>query len=223
MRITTRRWAPVDMYDRDTVRGELCSKKFQAEVNHPWASREQRRQVRWYGAGRMLRLREDGSRGRQRVGSAVLHLRSQHSSAEAYGLRITVSHEHPLVAQELALGRKSLRIIWSTTDVRDAHEPSPRSVGHCLRLLPGSCQSPCRVRMRPPAEYHIAQNYGNIRMTSRCEQVLSAHAGVDHRMRSPLGKLLCSQIQDHMRGLMRRLQCVVQIGGNCPQSTPQEP
>ena len=43
MRITTRRWAPVDMYDRDTVRGELCSKKFQAEVNHPWASREQRR------------------------------------------------------------------------------------------------------------------------------------------------------------------------------------
>ena len=136
--------------------------------------------------------------GSQWLDNARLHLCPEGSGSETYSLSVAVSQDDPLVAQYLALRLESLRILRCTTDVRDAHEPSPRSLGNGLRLLPGGSQCARRVWMSAPAEYHITEYHGDCRVASRLPEMLPAHAGVDHRMGSTLGKLLCPQIQDHV-------------------------
>src|SRR6266545_5278321 len=153
---------------------------------------------------------------------AGLHLYPECSGSETYSLGVAVSQDDPLVVQYLALRLESLWILRCTTDVRDAHKPSPRSLGNGLGLLPGCSQHACSVWMGTPAEHHIAEYHGDCRVASRLQEMLPAHAGVDHRMGPSLGKLLCSQIQDHVGRPMRSFQGVVKIGGHSPQSPPQE-
>src|SRR5712691_9376551 len=95
--------------------------------------------------------------GSQWLYGARLHVRSECSGSETYSLSIAVSQDDPLVAQCLALRLESLWILRCTTDVRDAHEPSPCSPGNGLRLLPGCSQRARRVWMGAPAEYHITE------------------------------------------------------------------
>src|SRR5215475_14433673 len=136
--------------------------------------------------------------GSQWLYGVRLHPYPECSGSETYSLSVAVSQDDPLVAQYLTLRLESLWILRCTTDVRDAHQPSPRSLGNGLRLLPGCGQRARRVWMRAPAEYHITEYHGDCRVASRLQEMLPAHTGVDHRMGSTLGKLLRSQIQNHM-------------------------
>jgi len=86
--------------------------------------------------------------------------------------------------------------------MRDPNQCSPRRTGHGLRLLPGCGKGPGRVCMRAPAEHDIAQDDGDRRIAGGLNQVLTARTRVDHRVWPALGKLLCSQIQYHMRALL---------------------
>ena len=80
------------------------------------------------------------------------------------------------------------------------YQRSPCSASHGLSLLPGCGQGSRRVCMRSPAEHHVGQDDGDLRMAGSLDQILSARIRVDHRVWPALGKFLCSQIQYHMRG-----------------------
>jgi hypothetical protein len=97
-----------------------------------------------------------------------------------------------VIAQDLTLLLESLRIIRGTTNMSDPHQRSPRRAGHGLCLLPGCGQDSRRICMRSPAEHHINQDYGNLRVAGSLEQVWSAYTRVDHRVWPALGKLLCA-------------------------------
>jgi hypothetical protein len=126
---------------------------------------------------------------------------AQDSGGETDSLRVTVRQEQPVLAYDLALLREALRIIRGTTDVDDPYQRSPCSASHGLSLLPGRGQGSRWVCMCSPAQYHIGQDDGDIRITGSLDQGLSARTRVDHRVWPALGKFLCSQIQYHMRGL----------------------
>ena len=76
----------------------------------------------------------------------------------------------------------------------DPHQGSPRRTSHGLGLLPGRGQGPSRVCMHAPAQHHIGQDDGDLRIAGGLEQVGSACTRVDHRVWPALGKLLCPEI-----------------------------
>jgi len=154
--------------------------------------------------------------------SVALGVYAKDRSGETYSLRVTVSQEESVIAQDLTLLREALRVIRGTADVRYPYQCSAGGAGHCLRLLPGRSEGPRRVCMRSPAEHHISQDYGNLRITSGIEQILPARTRVDHRMWPALGKLLCSQVQHHMRSLMGCPQGVIQVRNHASQGTTQQ-
>src|SRR5262249_39336450 len=158
--------APVHVHDRYAVRCQLGGEEFQAEINDAWSSREQCWQAGWDSARPGLVVEHISLLAfhGQWLCRVVWRLCPQHCSRRTYGLGVTVCEDHALITQELTLRFNPLRILWSTTDMRNSHQRSPRCLGRGLRFLPRGGQSPGRVWMRTPAEHHIAQHHRDRRM-----------------------------------------------------------
>src|SRR5262249_47588018 len=96
--ITTGGWAPVHMYNWDTMRSQMSGKELQAQIHDTRASHKQLWQASWPRDDRILLLGECSSAGRcalhgRPLGRAVLSVYAKHSGGETDRLRVAVSQE----------------------------------------------------------------------------------------------------------------------------------